>query len=274
MKEIKDIIIELAENFKIKSKDSNTDNKYYDDKLKTYRFLYHTFEVWHKYFSQMEVAKRSEDYLIAISEEKIKSNEIEREVAEEIIDLVKAKNNSNKTYVVFDLETTGLKPCSWGRIIEIAAVKVKVDTENNSFEIYDEFHALINPAMKIPKKISKITGITTEMVEDKESIYEVLPQFVEFIEDGSYLSGHNIKGFDIPFLDAAVEKFKFNRPDYKNKVEQIVDTLYLSRKKLPSLENHKLKTIADYFSIPIENHHRAIDDARANAQVLIELLKL
>jgi len=272
MKEINDIIIKLANDLKKQKKSSNKRSEYYNKKLNIYRFLYHTFEVWHKYFNQTEVAKKSKNYLTAILEEKVESSELEREVAKEIIHLLKEDNS--KIYIVFDLETTGLKPCSWGRIIEIAAVKIRIDTKNHRFEIYDEFHALINPAMKIPKKISKITGITTEMVENKESIYEVLPKFVDFIEEGSLLSGHNIKAFDIPFLDAAVDKFKFNRPDYKSKVVQLVDTLHLSREKLPNLDNHKLKTIADYFSISIENHHRAIDDARANAQVLIELLKL
>jgi DNA polymerase-3 subunit alpha (Gram-positive type) len=272
MQDIKDAIIKLAENLKDNREVSTKDNEYYNEKLKIYRFLYHTFEVWHKYFNQDELTKRSKNYLTAILEGKIESSKIEKEVAKEIILLLKEDNS--KTYIVFDLETTGLKPCSWGRIIEIAAVKLNIDNKNNTFEICDEFHSLVNPAMKVPKKISKITGITTEMIKDKESIYEVLPRFVDFIEEGSLLSGHNIKAFDIPFLDAAVDKFKFNRPDYKSKIDQIVDTLYLSREKLPNLENHKLKTIADYFSISIDNHHRAIDDARANAKVLIELLKL
>lgn len=96
-----------------------------------------------------------------------------------------------KNYVVFDLETTGLSS-STHEITEIGAIKV-IDGE-----VADKFEMLVKPTKKITKKITEITGITNEMVEDKPPIEEVLPQFIEFIGKLP-LVAHNAD-FDSGFL--------------------------------------------------------------------------
>lgn len=96
-----------------------------------------------------------------------------------------------RNYVVFDLETTGLSSATH-EITEIGAIKV-IDGE-----VADKFEMLVKPTKKITKKITEITGITNEMVEDKPPIEEVLPQFIEFIGKLP-LVAHNAD-FDYGFL--------------------------------------------------------------------------
>src|SRR3990172_4884986 len=102
-------------------------------------------------------------------------------------------------FVVFDLETTGLKPDAH-EIIEIGAIRVNRDSDN-----HDTFQALVRPNKKIPKKITDITGITQEMVEkDGDSLETALPQFIEFVGDLPLVSFN--AEFDMAFLTAAVQK--------------------------------------------------------------------
>ena len=97
-----------------------------------------------------------------------------------------------KDYVLFDLETTGLSPDT-DAIIEISALKVI------GGEVADEFSTLINPCMHIPYKASSVNGITDDMVQDSPKIDEALRAFTAFIGD-SILVGHNIKNFDLRFI--------------------------------------------------------------------------
>lgn len=128
----------------------------------------------------------------------ISSNEIEQFVAEKLIQIerkVKKEQKEafdKKNYVVFDLETTGLSPIT-NEIIEIGALKIK------DGKIVDTFEVLIKPSKKITKKITDINGITNEMVADAESINDVLPKFIDFIEKLT-LVAHNAK-FDYGFVN-------------------------------------------------------------------------
>ena len=87
-------------------------------------------------------------------------------------------------YVVFDLETTGVSPYS-DKVVEISAVKVKGD------KVVDEFSSLVNPKCHISAGASAVNGIYDDMVEDVPAFDEVLPKFIDFIEDLP-LMGHNI----------------------------------------------------------------------------------
>lgn len=163
------------------------------------------------------------------------------------------------TLIVFDIETTGLK-AGRDQIIEIGAVKIR------NREIIDTFSSFINPLISIPPKITKLTGITDEMVRNAPTIQTVFPQFMEFAEDG-VLIAHNA-AFDVGFL-----RMEGNRVDYPIH-NPVLDTLELVRSLFPSLKNHKLNTVADHLSVSLENHHRAVDDAAATAQIFMKCIPL
>lgn len=162
------------------------------------------------------------------------------------------------TFTVFDLETTGLKS-NQDEIIEIGAIKVKEG------EIIDEYSTFVNPGREIPPGITKITGITDEMVAEAPKIEDVIDDLIEFIGD-SVLVAHNA-GFDYSFLRAALQK-----TGKKEERCSLLDTLGLCRALYPELKNHKLNTISEYLGVELTNHHRAVDDARATAYILIKSL--
>lgn len=162
-------------------------------------------------------------------------------------------------FVVFDLETTGFSNRS-DEITEIGAVKIKAG------QIVDRFSALVNPNRSIPFKVQELTGITEEMVRDQPSIEEVLPQFLAFAEN-SVMVAHN-SSFDMGFVRAKAKRLglSFDNVD--------IDTLKLSRILLPALKKHKLNLIATHLGIRLENHHRAVDDAAATAEIFLKFIAL
>lgn len=163
-------------------------------------------------------------------------------------------------FVVFDLETTGAKapPC---RIIEIGAYLVR------NGEVVDEFISLVNPQEPVPPFISALTGISEAMVRQAPPFAEVAPLFLEFIGD-SVLVAHNAQ-FDMTFMNYEIGKLF---EDYRLRNSSLC-TVQLSRKLLPLVENHKLKTLANYFSVDLFNHHRAGPDAKATAEIFVHLLR-
>lgn len=168
-----------------------------------------------------------------------------------------------KTFVVFDLETTGLNssPTSGGMdaIIEIGAFKI-VDGE-----ICESFSTFINPQKKLSEEIINLTGITDEMLADAPKNEEVMPDFFKFCQ-GNILVGHNAANFDFKFVDYYCSKLGYTLE------RKIIDTIPLAQELL-FLSNYKLNTIADHFKITF-NHHRAIDDAYVTAKIFLELIKL
>ena len=165
------------------------------------------------------------------------------------------------SFVVFDLETTGAKapPC---RITEIGAYKVE------NCELVGEFHTLVNPEVPIPPFITSLTGISDEMVRDAPRFCEVADDFLRFIGD-SVLVAHN-SPFDLRFLNHEISMVH----DECRVGNPALCTVQLSRRLLPDIENHKLKTVASYYSVDLINHHRASDDAHATAKIFINLLKM
>ncbi|MER3430431.1 MAG: hypothetical protein C4325_04275 [Blastocatellia bacterium] len=163
-------------------------------------------------------------------------------------------------FVVLDLETTGAKapPC---KITEIGAFKVARG------EIIGEFRALVNPETKIPEFITALTGISDEMVSSAPPFREISLDLLEFIGE-SVLVAHNAP-FDLGFLNyeirQALGEYRLANPS--------ICTVQLSRRLIPEIANHKLRTVAEYFGIELVNHHRAGEDALATAQIFINLLK-
>lgn len=160
-------------------------------------------------------------------------------------------NKYVKDYVVFDIETTGLRP-GLDEIIEISAVKVK-----NS-KVTDTFSTLVKPSIRIPASATRINGITNDMVSNAPEIAEALEGFVDFVETG-ILVGHNIHSFDMNFIyDAAMEVFQ------EGIYNDYIDTLYMAKSCLPRLKHHRLVDISEYFGISTEGAHRALNDCIMN----------
>ena len=161
------------------------------------------------------------------------------------------------TFVVFDIETTGFSPV-YNRIIEIGAVKVEKG------EIKDRFSAFVNPDVPIPFEIEKLTGINDEMVMDASMIDAVLPQFLDFCGD-AVLVAHNAN-FDMSFIMENCSRL------FIKKSFTYVDTVGLARMLLPHQAKHTLDAVAKTLGISLENHHRAVDDAEATAEIFMKFV--
>jgi len=170
------------------------------------------------------------------------------------------RNFAETDFVVFDLETTGAKtpPC---RVTEIGAYRVR------SGRITEEFQTLVNPETLIPPFIMQLTGISNRMVKNAPKFCEVVTDFLDFIGD-SVLVAHNAH-FDMRFLNHEIgrvyENYRMANPS--------LCTVRLSRRLNQNVENHRLKTLADYYRVALVNHHRAGDDAHATAHIFINLLE-
>ncbi len=163
------------------------------------------------------------------------------------------------TYVVFDVETTGLSAV-YDTIIELAGVKMH---KGNIVETFEQF---IDPGHPLSQTTINLTGITDDMVRGSKSEQEVLEMFREFCGD-SILVAHNAS-FDMGFLNTSYEKYQM--PEAPNPV---IDTLELSRMLHPDLKSHRLNTLSKKYKINLEQHHRAIYDSEATAQLCWIFLK-
>ncbi len=166
----------------------------------------------------------------------------------------------DESFVVFDLETTGFNPHN-NQIIEIGAVKIEEG------KIIDSYQAFVNPQRDIPEKITELTGITDKMVADAPSIEEVMGHFLEFVGDSTIVA-HNLP-FDLGFIEDKLRKLKYDT--LKNPA---LDTLNLARALVTELKSYKLNKLAKYFNKDLQNHHRASDDAKVTAEILLELIEL
>lgn len=160
------------------------------------------------------------------------------------------------SFVCFDVETTGLSPLK-DKLIEIGALKVKEG------KITEKFTEFINPQMKLPRRITELTGITDGMIKNADMEDKVVKRFIEFSED-YVVMGHNLM-FDFSFIKTAASKLNLLF-DKKG-----IDTLDLSKKLLPELESRSLGNLCKYFNITNEHAHRAYDDAKATAMLYVYL---
>ncbi|MDY0063740.1 MAG: PolC-type DNA polymerase III [Bacilli bacterium] len=163
------------------------------------------------------------------------------------------------TYVVYDLETTGLSS-HFNEIIEIAAVKVK-----NGI-IVDDFSRYVKPKRPITPYITNLTSITNDDVRFADSIEIVMPTFYEFIKD-CILVAHNAN-FDNSFLYHYLNVLGIYHGTFPT-----IDTLPLAKVKYGhKLKTFNLKAVAKFFDVDLEQHHRAIYDAKTTANVFIKML--
>ncbi len=170
------------------------------------------------------------------------------------------KYSTKDTFIVFDLETTGLS-AKKNEIIEIGAIKIF------DGEIQDSFSTFVKPSELIPHKVTELTHITNAMVEGAPKETEAVKAFLDFCGENSVLVAHNA-GFDTGFIREAMQRMgkTFNYT--------YLDTVSLSRKLLKELRSHKLNAVAKHLKIKLENHHRAVDDALATAHIFQKFLKM
>jgi DNA polymerase-3 subunit epsilon len=164
-------------------------------------------------------------------------------------------------FTVVDVETTGWAPEDAG-ITEIGAVRVHAGTT------IAEFGSLVNPGAPVPQAITELTGISDQMLASAPPVAAVLPGLLAFAE-GSVLAAHNAP-FDLAFLTAACAGMGRAWPTF-----EVLDTVRLARHLMATpqeVPDRKLATLARFFGTPVRPSHRALDDARATAVVLDELL--
>ena len=167
---------------------------------------------------------------------------------------------SEVTFVVLDLETTGGSAHSCA-ITEVGALKLR------GGECLGTFQTLVNPGVRLPPEITYLTGITESMVAPAPLIDSVLPAFAEFLGD-AVIVGHNVR-FDLGFLRANLARL-----GYGALTNRFVDTYALARRLVrDEVPNCKLRTLARHFRTDADPCHRALDDARATAEVLHRLLE-
>lgn len=163
------------------------------------------------------------------------------------------------TYVVFDVETTGLSAV-YDTIIELAGVKIQ------DGEVIDRFESFANPHHPLSQTTTDLTGITDDMVKDAPEVDHVLKDFHVWMDD-SILVAHNAS-FDIGFLNQG-----FTKISYAKITNPVIDTLELARFLIPELKNHRLNTLCKHLDIELTQHHRAIYDAEATGYLHWKLVQ-
>ena len=163
------------------------------------------------------------------------------------------------TFIVFDVETTGLRT-DRVRLTEIGAVKYENGAERSRFQTF------VNPEMPIPPKITELTGITNAMVASAPKEGEAVRKFFEFCGDG-VLVAHNAS-FDTNVIRYACQR---NGIEYKY---SHIDTLVMAQSLVEGIKNYKLDSISNYFKLPKFDHHRADEDAGALAKIFEKLIEL
>jgi DNA polymerase III epsilon subunit family exonuclease len=162
---------------------------------------------------------------------------------------------------VLDLEVTGSDP-ETNAIIDIGVFRVR-GTETELL-----LSSLVNPEMPIPSSIVRLTGIHDRMVRHAPTFEEILPRILDTLDGGIFVA-HNA-AFDYCFFKTAAERLTRRRFTLPH-----LCTVKLSQKLIhPKTGSRKLHSLAHHLGIPLENRHRAHDDAYATARILIELLRL
>src|SRR2546421_2073957 len=165
------------------------------------------------------------------------------------------------SYVVVDLETTGLRPGS-SQICEIGAVLVQ------GFELVDEFETLVDPRVPLGATISALTGLTDRQLRGAPAAAAAVRSFLAFAGD-SVLVAHNAR-FDLAFLDRETERLTGSRL-----AAPVVDTVALARRLLAGrVPRASLGQLSYFFGTSVQPCHRALPDAQATAEVLLALIGL
>jgi len=173
----------------------------------------------------------------------------------------KRRSRYPDTYVVIDVETSGLNP-EEHEIIELGAVLVK------HHEISEWFSVLVAPNHTITLAIEEITGISNAMLQEHGvELSAAVQQFIDFVKDLPVVS-HNVD-FDYGFLRKAC--CQCNIPMISNRH---IDTLTLSRRLVRRVNNYKLKTLAEHFGVEVNHKHRSLTDCETTFHLFEKLIEL
>ena len=167
-------------------------------------------------------------------------------------------NLSDSTYVVFDVETTGLSAV-YNKLIQVAASKMH---KGNVIEQFDEF---IDPGHPLSEFTTQLTGITDDMVRGSKPLEQVLKEFQAFCQ-GSILVAHNAT-FDVGFMNMNYQRHHL--PVIK---QPVIDTLEFARNLYPEFKRHGLGPLTKRFQVSLESHHLANFDAEATGRLLFIFL--
>ncbi len=162
-------------------------------------------------------------------------------------------------FIAFDIETTGFL-AGLDQITELGAVKY-VDGSPEAV-----FATLVDPGRPIPTEVTKVTGITDDMVHGQPKVEVVLPSFAEFCGE-TLMVAHNAP-FDFQFITADIKKYEIPAPR-----GMILDTCAMARKVFPGLLNYKLGTLVEHLKIPSTGFHRAQEDASYCGQLFVAILE-
>lgn len=166
---------------------------------------------------------------------------------------------SETTYVVFDVETTGLSAI-YNDLIQVAASKMH---KGNIIAEFDEF---INPGHPLSAFTTELTGITDDHVKNAKPLIQVLKEFQEFCKD-TVLVAHNAS-FDVGFMNA-----NYERHGLPKITQPVIDTLEFARNLYPEYKRHGLGPLTKRFGVALEHHHMANYDAEATGRLLFIFIK-
>ena len=164
------------------------------------------------------------------------------------------------TFVVLDVETTGLDPSS-DRVCEIGAIKVQQGRE------LGRYHSLVNPERPIPAEATRKNNISDAMVKAAPTFSAIAPDLRRFLA-GTVLVAQNAE-FDLNFLNA-----EFARAGASRLPVSTVDTMALARAARPGLSSYRLDNLANAFGAKFSARHRSIGDCEVTAVVFRECLRL
>jgi len=171
-----------------------------------------------------------------------------------------APHFAEQRWTVVDVETTGGSPDRGDRVIEIGIVIL------DGGRISETWSSLVDPSRRVPGMITSLTGISNQMLVGAPRFDEIAPRVASVLQRGVFVA-HNAS-FDWRFVSSELERTTGSRLDGRN-----LCTLRLARRLLPHLPSRSLGSLASYFGIEMESHHRALDDARATAVLLLRLLE-
>jgi DNA polymerase III epsilon subunit family exonuclease len=158
-------------------------------------------------------------------------------------------------FTIFDTETTGLKPRSGDRIVEIAAIRFKGEEKIATFQ------TLINPHRFLSPAAFEVNKITSDMLKDAPLIETVMPRFLDFIQSSCLCSYNAV--FDLGFLNS---ELKIIGRDFPKDIV-VVDILSMARRLMPELGRHALSYVAESLGIKEEQEHRALADVELTLKV-------
>ena len=176
-----------------------------------------------------------------------------RSVAEKFAEI------SDRVFAVTDIETTGGQPHN-NSIIELGVCFIK----NNV--LMGRYHSLFKPDVRLPPFITKLTGITDDMLQDAAQLSSEIVRIQKLFENAVFVA-HNVN-FDYSFVRSAMlnEGLEWN--------PQRLCTMRLARRAFPGLRSYGLSSVARHLGIVQDEAHRALSDAETAAQIFIQSCKV